>query len=100
MKKWLDEDWQFKIEAIQVGQENKAEECRVGIEVGDVFECTYETPADFCPTSYIKIFPSMEAIRCNGDLRKLGGSKPTEIEFSCPDGVVKFKLIGTRNTST
>ena len=97
MKKWFHEDWRFRLEAVQVGQKNKAEECRIGIETGDVFECTYGTPDGFCPTSFLKIFPSMEAIRCNGDLRNLGGSGSSDTEFICPDGVVKFRLIGERN---
>ncbi len=47
MKKWYHEDWNFKIEVVRVGKENKAEECRLGLEPGDTFECTYETPAGF-----------------------------------------------------
>jgi len=92
MKKWYDEDWHFKIEVLRVGKENKAEECRLGLEPGDVFECTYETPAGFCPTSFIKIFPSMEVVRCGGDLCNLGGRRPGEIDFLCPDGAVMFRL--------
>ncbi len=94
MKKWYPEDWQFTIEVLQVGKENKAEECRLGLEVGDTFTCRFETPAGFCPTSFIKIFSSLEAVRCGGDLRNLGGKGPTEMTFLCPDGAVKFRLIG------
>jgi len=32
MKKWYAEDWTFTIEVLQVGKENKAEECRLGLE--------------------------------------------------------------------
>ena len=98
MRKWFNEDWRFKIEVVKVGKENKTKECRLGIEPGDTFECAYETPAGFCPTSFIKIFPSMEVVRCNGDLRTLGGTRASEIEFICPDGVVMFRLTGVRNT--
>jgi uncharacterized repeat protein (TIGR04076 family) len=98
MKKWYQEDWRFKIEVLQVGKLNKAEECRLGLEPRDTFECAYETPAGFCPTAFIKIFPAMEVIRCEGDVRNLGGSDPNEIAFVCPDGAVRCKLTGVRNT--
>jgi uncharacterized repeat protein (TIGR04076 family) len=94
MKKWYPEDWRFKIEVLRVGKENKAEECRLGLEPGDTFECAYETPGGFCPTSFIKIFPGMEAVRCGGDLRNLGGKDLGEITFVCPDGAVLFRLTG------
>jgi uncharacterized repeat protein (TIGR04076 family) len=94
MKKWYSEDWRFTIEVLQVGKENKAEECRLGLEVGDTFTCQFETPAGFCPTSFIKIFPSLEAVRCGGDLRNLGGKGQAEMMFLCPDSAVKFRLTG------
>lgn len=94
MKKWYHEDRCFKVEVVRVGKENKAEECRIGLEPGDTFECTYETPAGFCPTSFIKIFPCMEVVRCGGDLRNVGGKGPCETTFICPDGVVLFRLTG------
>ena len=92
MKKWYAEDWSFKIEILRVGKENLATECRLGLEPGDTFECTYETPAGFCPTSFIKIFPGMEVIRCGGDLRYLGGKGSGEMTFLCPDGAVLFRV--------
>lgn len=94
MKKWYQEDWSFLIEVLRVGKGNKAEECRLGIEPGDTFTCTYETPTGFCPTSFIKIFSSMEVVRCGGDLRNLGGKGPHEMTFTCPDGVVLFSMTG------
>ncbi len=100
MDKWFHEDWRFKIEVIKVGKTNQAKECRLGLELGDVFECTYETPEGFCPTSFMKIFSSMEVVRSGGDLRKLGGEDTSKIAFMCPDGVVKFKLRGDRVTKT
>lgn len=96
MKTWYHEDWRFRIEVLHVGQEDKAEECRLGLEPGDTFLCAYGTPAGFCPTSFIKIFPSMEVVRCSGDLRNLGGRGPAETTFICPDGVVQFRLNGER----
>jgi len=95
-KKWYQEDWRFVIEVVRVGKENKAEECRLGLEPGDRFECTFETPGGFCPTSFIKLFPAMEAVRCAGDLRYLGAGGATETTCLCPDGVVLFRLRGER----
>ena len=96
MKKWYAEDWSFTIEVLRVGKEDKAEECRLGLECGDTFTCQYETPAGFCPTAFIKIFPALEVVRCGGDLRNLGGKSQAEISFLCPDGAVKFKLTGNQ----
>jgi uncharacterized repeat protein (TIGR04076 family) len=96
MNKWYPEDWHFKIEVLKVGKENKAEECRLGLEPGDTFLCDYETPDGFCPTSFIKIFPVMEAIRCEGDLRYLGASASHEMDFLCPDGAVRFRISGIK----
>lgn len=97
-KKWYSEDWFFTIEVLRVGKENKAEECRLGLELGDTFTCTYETPACFCPTSFIKIFPSMEIIRCGGNLQNLGEKSPDEITFQCPDGAVLFRIRGKQTS--
>jgi len=96
MRKWYSEDWHFTIEVLKVGKENKAEECRLGLEPGDTFECDYETPTGFCPTSFIKIFPAMEVIRCDGDLCNLGGSASNETDFMCPDGAVLFRIVGCK----
>lgn len=100
MDKWFHEDWRFRIEVVKVGKKNQAKECRLGLEPGDIFECTYETPAGFCPTSFMKIFLSMEVVRCGGDLRNMGGEDTSKIVFMCPDGVVTFKLTGDRITKT
>ncbi|MCX6034826.1 MAG: hypothetical protein NTV38_07605 [Chloroflexi bacterium] len=43
---------------------------------------------------FIKIFPSLEAVRCGGDLRNLGGKGHVKMPFLCPDGAVKFRLTG------
>jgi uncharacterized repeat protein (TIGR04076 family) len=99
VKKWYPEDWRFKIEVMRVGKENKAEECRLGLEPVDTFECTYGTPRDFCPTAFMKIFPAMEAARCGGDWRNFGTQSPLEMHFVCPDGVVSFKVMATSNSS-
>jgi len=96
MKKWYTKDWHFTIEVLKVGVNNTAEECRLGLEPGDTFDCDYETPAGFCPTSFVKIFPAMEVLRCDGDLRCLGANEPTEIDFLCPDGAVRLRLKGVK----
>jgi uncharacterized repeat protein (TIGR04076 family) len=96
MNKWYPEDWHFKIEVLKVGKQNQSTECRLGLEPGDSFECDYETPQGFCPTSFIKSFPIMEVLRCEGDLRFLGAITPYEMEFMCPDGVVRFRLSGIK----
>ena len=94
LKKWYQEDWCLKIEVVRVSEKNHAEESRLGLELGDTFDYTYESPTGFCPTSFVRIFPAMEVLRCNGDLRNLGGERTREIRFVCPEGVVLFKLTG------
>ncbi|MGA2505522.1 MAG: TIGR04076 family protein [Anaerolineales bacterium] len=96
MKKWYSEDWQFTIDVLQVGKENKAEECRAGLEAGDIFTSKVETPTGFCPTAFIKIFPSLETLRCGGHLRSLRGTGPADMIFQCPDGPVKFRLTSAK----
>ncbi|MGC9400024.1 MAG: TIGR04076 family protein [Anaerolineae bacterium] len=98
MKQWYQEEWCFVIEVLQVGEDDQPEACRVGLEPGDTFECAFATPAKFCPTAFIKLFPSMEVVRCGGDLRILGGEGPAEATFVCPDGVVRFRLLGERRS--
>jgi uncharacterized repeat protein (TIGR04076 family) len=99
MKKWYPEEWRFRIDVARVGQANRAEECWLGLEPGDTFECEYETPAGFCPATLLKLFPVLEVIRCSGDLRELGGSGPCEATLLCPDGVVLFRVRGERSST-
>ena len=96
MKKWYVEDWEFTIEVLQVGDRNAAEECRLGLEPGDKFICQYGTPDVFCPAAFFKLFPLLEVVRCEGDLRNLGSESSTGAQFLCPDGVVLFGLKGER----
>jgi uncharacterized repeat protein (TIGR04076 family) len=96
MKKWYQEDWHFKMDVVAVGNTNKAEECRLGLEPGDSFTCDYETPGGFCPSTFIKIFPVMEIMRCEGDLRCLGANEQNQMDFICPDGVVRFRISGIK----
>ena len=97
MEKWYQEDWRFKIEILKVGVNNNPRNCRLGFEPGDVFESEYETPAGFCPTSFIEIFPVMELVRNGGDLRNMGRDGVSSISFLCPDGIVRFNLTVERN---
>lgn len=79
-----------------MGKENRAEEYRLGLEPGDTFESDYETPGGFCPTGFIKIFPIMEAVRCEGDLRYLGANSAHEMDIVCPDRAVRFRISGIK----
>ena len=63
MKKWLAEDWEFTLTAL----EGEARHCRLGIEQGDRFVFQYGTPADFCPRAMMEIYTWCEVIRCGGD---------------------------------
>jgi uncharacterized repeat protein (TIGR04076 family) len=94
VRKWYQEDWRFRIVVLRVGEQDRAEDCRLGFERGGAFECAYECPPGFCPKALLKVFPLMEAVRSGGDLRNLGGAGPAEIETVCPDGVVRFRLTG------
>lgn len=99
MKKWYPEEWKFEIRVLAVKPDNNPRRCRMGLEVGDMFFCTYECPAGFCSKSLLKLFPIFEAVRSGGDLRLLGGSTKTEMNLLCPDGVVEFEIKGIRMSS-
>ena len=96
MKKRYPEDWHFKIEVLWVDKENHAEEYHLGLEPGDTFESDYEMPGEFCPTGFIKIFPIMEATRCEGNLRYLEANSAHGTVFVCPDGAVRFRVSGIK----
>ena len=68
MKKWLAEDWEFTLTAL----EGEARHCRLGIEQGDRFVFQYGTPADFCPRAMMEIYTWCEVIRCGGDFTQRG----------------------------
>ena len=93
MRSCYKEDWQFTITVLKVGTDNRAESCRLGFEPGDSFTSTYACPPNFCPLTMMTAYPLMTAIRTGGDLRQLGGDTPQSIEFTCPDGVVQFRLV-------
>ncbi len=97
MRKFVQEDVSFTITVVN-GKINKAGriDYRNGHEIGDTYTCEYGCPADFCQKSMLKMFPTMEAVRSGGDLRKLGGESENEIRFCCPDGIVTFLLEAKR----
>lgn len=86
MKKFVVEDWAFTIEVLT------AKPCRMGFEPGDRFTCQYECPAGFCPKTMAALHTLCEVARSGGDYTLLGGKKKDEIEFTCADGVVTFRL--------
>ncbi|MEA4824350.1 MAG: TIGR04076 family protein [Clostridiaceae bacterium] len=88
MKKWITEDWTFEITAVK----GKAEQCRLGIEEGDVFRCQYECPAGFCPKTMPVLYTLCEIMRCGGSFRLRGSDTEHEIDFPCADGCVEFHL--------
>lgn len=45
MNKWVTEDWEFELTAI----DGKAAHCRLGIEKGDKFIFSYECPLECSP---------------------------------------------------
>lgn len=88
MKKWLAEDWEFTLTAL----EGEARHCRLGIEQGDRFVFQYGTPADFCPRAMMEIYTWCEVIRCGGDFTQRGCASKTEMELWCPCRCIRFPL--------
>lgn len=98
MKKWYDEEYEFRIEVTGFAKGNRTEHyCRNGEEIGDVYTCTYGCPVNaagegICSKAMMVLFPVMEAVRSGGDLKNLGGSGKYTKEVMCPDGCVQFRL--------
>ncbi len=88
MKKWIDEEWEFHITAIK----GEAPHCRMGIEKGDTFYCTYSCPAGFCPKTMPVLHTLCEIVRCGGNYKLRGSKSEHEITFPCADGCIEFKL--------
>ena len=91
MKKWIVEDWQFELIAI----EGKAAHCRLGIEKGDKFVFSYECPAGMCPRVMIDLFTWCEVIRCGGDFTYRGMKEKYEMDLICPCRSITFRLKAT-----
>ena len=102
MKKWYDEEYEWKIEVIGFLRGDHTERyCRNGEEVGDVYTCTYGCPVNaqgygICSKAMLQMFPIMEAVRSGGDLTRIGGSGPYTKDVVCPDGNVIFRLTATK----
>ena len=91
MKKWVVEDWEFELTAI----DGKAGHCRLGIEKGDKFVFSYECPAGMCPRVMTELFPWCEVIRCGGDFTYRGMIEKYEIDLPCPCRSITFHLKAT-----
>lgn len=88
MKKWVIEDWQFELKAI----DGKAADCRLGIEKGDMFIFSYECPAGLCPRVMTQAYTWCEVIRCGGDFTYRGSIDKYEMNLTCPCGSIQFHL--------
>lgn len=94
MHKWIVEDWQFTITVTS----GKADDCRLGFESGDTFQCEYAVPTDFCPKTMPVLHTLCEIVRCGGDFTHRGSDNPYEIDFPCADGMITFHLTTKRVT--
>lgn len=94
LKQWYHEEWQFQFEVKDV--KGGLDNCRLGLEPGDRFQCGYGCPEGFCPKTILITYHLLEAVRSGGDLRNLGGPEADTYCFTCPDGVVKFRLTAKR----
>ena len=88
MKKWVTEDWQFELTAV----EGSAGNCRLGLEKGDRFIFSYECPAGICPRVMNELFTWCEVVRCGGDFTYRGSSKKYEMDLPCPCHCLEIRL--------
>ena len=96
MKKWLAEDWEFTLTAL----EGEARHCRLGIEQGDRFVFQYGTPADFCPRAMMEIYTWCEVIRCGGDFTQRGCASKPKWSFGAPAAAFVSACRPSRLTET
>ena len=98
MKKWYQEEYEFKIEVIGYLRGDHTERyCRNGEEIGDLYTCTYGCPVNkdgygICSKTMLLLYPLMEAIRSGGNLENLGGDEKYSKTVVCPDGCVLYRL--------
>ena len=92
MKKIYAEDWEFEITV----KRGVAEQCRMGFETNDKFQCTYECPAGFCPKTMPVLYTLCEIVRCGGTYKAKGSQSPYEIDFPCADCSIDFHLVAKR----
>jgi len=88
MKKWVVEDWEFELTAL----DGKAANCRLGIEIGDRFVFSYGCPAGICPRVMTEVYTWCEVIRCGGDFTHRGSKHPYEMDMKCPCMSIDFHL--------
>lgn len=110
MKKWYDEEYEFKIEVTGFIRGDRTENyCRNGEEIGDTYTCTYGCPVNaqgqgICSKLMMGLFPIMEAVRSGGNLLNIGGSEKYVKDIVCPDGCVIFRVtakpLGNENFHT
>ncbi|MBQ8577243.1 MAG: TIGR04076 family protein [Clostridia bacterium] len=86
MKQWVTEDWEFTLTVI----DGKAQNCRLGLETGDVFVFSYACPGGMCPRVISDLFTWCEVIRCGGDFTYRGEKEKYEMEFLCPCHSIRF----------
>ncbi|MBQ4599523.1 MAG: hypothetical protein IJB19_06390 [Clostridia bacterium] len=91
MKKWIVEDWEFELTAM----DGKAAHCRLGIEKGDKFVFSYACPEGMCPRVMIEVFTWCEVIRCGGDFTYRGSKDKYEMDLLCPCRSINFHLKAT-----
>lgn len=92
MKLVYKEDYSFKIIVLSLSPDNSPKRCRLGLEVGDVFEFEYGCPGGFCPESLVVVLPLISMVR-DGNENLIYPHN----EFCCPDGVVTFRLEAIRS---
>ena len=107
MKKWYDEEYEWKIEVIGFLRGDHTENyCRNGEEIGDIYTCTNGCPVNqqgqgICSKCMTVMFPIMEAVRSGGNLENIGGDSRLSKTIVCPDGCVLFRLtakpLGNKN---
>ena len=88
MNKWVVEDWEFELTAV----DGKAAYCRAGIEKGDRFVFSYECPAGICPRVMTQVYTWCEVIRCGGDFTYRGEKEKYEMDVVCPCRSIRFRL--------
>ena len=88
MRKWVVEDWEFELTAV----DGRAADCRLGLEKGDRFVFSYECPAGLCPKVMTEVYTWCEVIRCGGDFTYRGMKEKYEMALTCPCGSIRFRL--------
>ena len=88
MQKWVTEDWEFELTVAN----GKAGHCRLGLEKGDKFVFQYECPAGMCPKTMKQVYTWCEVVRCGGDFTYRGTKEKYEMDMSCADGCIQFRL--------